>query len=57
MLQQLGISQLFESGCDLKGVCETEDLFVDDVIHKAVVEVCFELVCLGSYHMYILFTL
>ncbi|RCN36991.1 serine proteinase inhibitor [Ancylostoma caninum] len=39
MLQQLGISQLFESGCDLKGVCETEDLFVDDVIHKAVVEV------------------
>ncbi|KIH46530.1 hypothetical protein ANCDUO_23415 [Ancylostoma duodenale] len=39
MLQQLGINQLFEGGCDLKGVCETEDLFVDDVIHKAVVEV------------------
>ncbi|EYC18716.1 hypothetical protein Y032_0026g1326 [Ancylostoma ceylanicum] len=38
MLQRLGISHLFESGCDLKGVCETEDLFVDDVIHKAVVE-------------------
>ncbi|KIH56342.1 hypothetical protein ANCDUO_13475 [Ancylostoma duodenale] len=44
MLQQLGISQLFEGGCDLKGVCGTEDLFVDDVIHKAVVEVCFEFV-------------
>ncbi|KIH54387.1 hypothetical protein ANCDUO_15467 [Ancylostoma duodenale] len=43
MLQQLGIVQLFESGCDLRGVCETEHLFVDDVIHKAVVEVCFEL--------------
>ncbi|KAL6743399.1 hypothetical protein Aduo_016441 [Ancylostoma duodenale] len=39
MLQQLGIVQLFESGCDLRGVCETEHLFVDDVIHKAVVEV------------------
>ncbi|KIH46781.1 hypothetical protein ANCDUO_23163, partial [Ancylostoma duodenale] len=38
MLQQLGIVQLFESGCDLRGVCETEHLFVDDVIHKAVVE-------------------
>ncbi|KHJ90433.1 hypothetical protein OESDEN_09725 [Oesophagostomum dentatum] len=39
MLQQLGISHLFCDGCDLKGVCENEDLFVDDVIHKAVVEV------------------
>ncbi|KHJ81207.1 hypothetical protein OESDEN_19107, partial [Oesophagostomum dentatum] len=38
MLQQLGISRLFCDGCDLKGVCESEDLFVDDVIHKAVVE-------------------
>ncbi|EPB74072.1 serine proteinase inhibitor [Ancylostoma ceylanicum] len=39
MLQRLGISQLFEGGCDLKGVCENEDIYVDDVIHKAVVEV------------------
>ncbi|RCN45364.1 serine proteinase inhibitor [Ancylostoma caninum] len=39
MLQRLGISQLFECGCDLKGVCEHEDIYVEDVIHKAVVEV------------------
>ncbi|KAK6757343.1 hypothetical protein RB195_015270 [Necator americanus] len=39
MLQNLGISHLFHEGCDLKGVTKTEDLYVDDVIHKAVVEV------------------
>ncbi|KIH47087.1 serine proteinase inhibitor [Ancylostoma duodenale] len=40
-VNRLGISQLFEGGCDLKGVCENEDIYVDDVIHKAVVEVSF----------------
>ncbi|CAJ0589618.1 unnamed protein product [Cylicocyclus nassatus] len=39
MLQQLGISQLFSENCDLKGVSDKETLYVDDVIHKAVVEV------------------
>ncbi|CAJ0589617.1 unnamed protein product [Cylicocyclus nassatus] len=39
MLQQLGIRQLFSENCDLKGVSNEESLYIDDVIHKAVVEV------------------
>ncbi|CAJ0589616.1 unnamed protein product [Cylicocyclus nassatus] len=39
MLQKLGINHLFSDKCDLKGVSDKEDLYIDDVIHKAVVEV------------------
>ncbi|KHJ81787.1 hypothetical protein OESDEN_18525 [Oesophagostomum dentatum] len=39
MLQQLGIKQLFGGNCDLRGISEKEELCVDDVIHKAIIEV------------------
>ncbi|VDM66381.1 unnamed protein product [Strongylus vulgaris] len=39
MLEHIGINQLFKFSCDLKGVSDRENLYVDDVIHKAVVEV------------------
>ncbi|VDM72220.1 unnamed protein product [Strongylus vulgaris] len=43
MLQELGINHLFSDHCDLKGLSEKEDLCINDVIHKAVVEVCYSL--------------
>ncbi|KHJ88752.1 serpin B6 domain protein [Oesophagostomum dentatum] len=39
MLQRLGIKQLFGNGCDLRGISEKEEISVDDVIHKAIIEV------------------
>ncbi|VDM78653.1 unnamed protein product [Strongylus vulgaris] len=39
LLQQLGVSQLFTENCDLKEVSNVGNLYVDDIIHKAVVEV------------------
>ena len=37
--QQLGVTDLFNSRANLKDIAENDDLYVDDVKHKAVIEV------------------
>lgn len=39
ILQKLGLRKVFESGADLGGMSDYNDLSVSDVVHKAVVEV------------------